>query len=72
MQLAAPLPKKGKGGGAISGVDASKLDSLDSVRALVDQTRKAMRAAAADLEFEQAAALRDRVRKLEQLELEMR
>ena len=45
---------------------------LDSLRKLVEQTRKAMRAAAADLEFEQAAALRDKVRKLEQLEVEMR
>ena len=73
MQLAQPLPKKGKGSkAAIAGVDVGAIDSLDSLRKLVEQTRKAMRAAAADLEFEQAAALRDKVRKLEQLEVEMR
>ncbi len=73
MQLAQPLPKKGKGSKAvIAGVDVGAIDSLDSLRKLVEQTRKAMRAAAADLEFEQAAALRDKVRKLEQLEVEMR
>ncbi|MEZ4367858.1 MAG: excinuclease ABC subunit UvrB [Kofleriaceae bacterium] len=72
LQLAAPLPKKGKGGRALAGLDLAQIDGLDSLRTLIDSVRKEMRAAAADLEFEQAAALRDRVRQLEQLELEMR
>jgi excinuclease ABC subunit B len=75
MQLAAPLPQKGKkakGAAAMAGIDLSQIDGLASLRAMIDEARKAMRAAAADLEFEQAAALRDKVRKLEALELEMR
>ena len=41
-------------------------------RAAIEKLRAEMRQAAADLEFEKAAALRDKARELEQLELQMR
>jgi excinuclease ABC subunit B len=71
VQIAEPMPKKGARP-AIAGLDLKKLDSLDGVRSAIDKLRKEMKQAAADLEFERAAALRDKARELEQLELQMR
>jgi excinuclease ABC subunit B len=73
VQVAEPMPKKGRGGGLqVSGVELKKLDSLDGVRAAIEKLRNEMKQAAADLEFERAATLRDKARELEQLELQMR
>ena len=41
-----------------------------NLRATIDELDKKMRAAATDLEFEEAARLRDEIRRLEQMELE--
>ena len=71
-QIAAPIPKKGKGGAVIGGLELKQIDDLDSLRAAIDKLRKAMKGAAADLDFELAATLRDEARKLEQLELQFR
>jgi excinuclease ABC subunit B len=71
VQIAEPMPKKGARP-SIAGLDLKKLDSLDGVRSAIDKLRKEMKQAAADLEFERAAALRDKARELEQLELQMR
>jgi excinuclease ABC subunit B len=72
MQVADPLPKKGGKSLQLAAVDLKKIDDLDSLRAAIDKLRAQMRQAAADLEFERAAALRDKARELEQLELRMR
>jgi len=72
MQIAEPLPKKGQRSYQIAAVDLKKIDDLDSLRAAIEKLRAEMRQAAADLEFEKAAALRDKARELEQLELQMR
>jgi excinuclease ABC subunit B len=77
MQVAEPLPPKGRRGAqagiaAIAGVDLRKIDDLSSLRTAIDKLRSEMKQAAADLEFERAAALRDKARELEQLELQMR
>ena len=73
VQVAEPMPKKGRGGSLqVSGVELKKLDSLDGVRSAIEKLRHEMKQAAADLEFERAAALRDKARELEQLELQMR
>jgi excinuclease ABC subunit B len=77
MQVAAPLPPKGRRGAqaglaAVAGVDLRKIDDLSSLRMAIDKLRSEMKQAAADLEFERAAALRDKARELEQLELQMR
>ena len=72
IQPAEPLPKKGKTPAALAGVALGKLDDLAGVRRAIDKLRAEMRQAAADLEFERAAALRDKARELEQLELQMR
>jgi len=73
VQVAEPMPKKGRGGSLqVSGVELKKLDSLDGVRAAIEKLRNEMKQAAADLEFERAASLRDKARELEQLELQMR
>ena len=50
--------------------DALKLGIKDLPKE-IEQLRKVMFKAAADLDFEQAAALRDRLRELEALELKM-
>jgi excinuclease ABC subunit B len=77
LQVAEPLPPKGRRGAqaglaAIAGVDLKKIDDLSSLRTAIDKLRSEMKQAAADLEFERAAALRDKARELEQLELQMR
>jgi len=71
MQVAEPLPKKGRAM-QIAAIDLKKIDDLDSLRSAIDKLRVEMKQAAADLEFEKAAALRDKARELEQLELQMR
>jgi len=71
VQVAEPMPKKGQR--LLQGsMDLKKLDSLDGVRAAIEKLRNEMKQAAADLEFERAAQLRDKARELEQLELQMR
>jgi excinuclease ABC subunit B len=77
IQVAEPLPPKGRRGAqagiaALAGVDLRKIDDLSSLRMAIDKLRSEMKQAAADLEFERAAALRDKARELEQLELQMR
>ncbi len=71
MQIAAPLPKKGKGLD-MGGIDLKAIDGLDSLRSAIASVRSEMKKAASDLEFERAAALRDKARELEQLELTLR
>ncbi|HEY6036302.1 MAG TPA: excinuclease ABC subunit UvrB [Kofleriaceae bacterium] len=71
VQVAEPMPKKGMRA-LQSSMDLKKLDSLDGVRAAIEKLRNEMKQAAADLEFERAAQLRDKARELEQLELQMR
>jgi hypothetical protein len=54
---------------------AKKADSqldLAEIPSLVTALKKQMREAAADMDFERAAGLRDRIRELEQLELMLR
>jgi excinuclease ABC subunit B len=75
IQVAEPMPQKGRRGpqiAAMAGIDFKKIDDLSSLRQAIDKLRSEMRQAAADLEFERAAALRDKARELEQLELQMR
>ncbi len=74
MQIADPMPKKGQRTTAsqFAGLDLKKIDNLDTLRSAIDKLRTEMRQAAADLEFERAAQLRDKARELEQLELQMR
>jgi excinuclease ABC subunit B len=72
MQIAEPLPQKGRRSAQVAGIDLKKIDDLGSLRSAIDRLRGEMKQAAADLEFERAAALRDKARELEQLELQMR
>jgi excinuclease ABC subunit B len=73
MQVAEPLPQKGRRGAPqLAGIDLKKIDDLGSLRLAIDKLRSEMKQAAAELEFERAAALRDKARELEQLELQMR
>jgi len=74
MTLAEPMPAKGKrGAGAdLGGIDLSKIDDLAGLRGVIAKLRVEMKKAADDLEFEKAAALRDKARQLEQLELQIR
>ena len=72
VQPAEPMPAKGRRSVQIAGLELKKLDSLDGVRAAIEKLRSEMKQAASDLEFERAAALRDKARELEQLELQMR
>src|SRR6185295_17036565 len=75
IQVAEPMPQKGRRGAqsaglaAIAGIDLKKIDDLGSLRMAIEKLRSEMKQAAADLEFERAAALRDKARELEQLEL---
>jgi excinuclease ABC subunit B len=70
VQVAEPMPKKGMR--SLQSPELKKLDSLDGVRAAIEKLRNEMKQAAAELEFERAAQLRDKARELEQLELQMR
>ncbi len=72
VQIAEPMPKKGTRALQHAGIELKKLDSLDGVRAAIEKLRNEMKLAAAALEFERAAQLRDQARELEQLELQMR
>ena len=72
IQPAEPMPKKGQRGPRLGGLDLKKIDDLGTLRSAIDKLRSEMRQAAADLEFERAAQLRDKARELEQLELQMR
>ena len=71
VQPAEPLPK-GKRAPQIAAIDLKKIDDIDTLRATIEKLRVEMKQAAADLEFEKAAALRDKARELEQMELAMR
>ncbi len=71
VQPAEPLPK-GRRAPQIAAIDLKKIDDIDSLRATIEKLRTEMKQAAADLEFEKAAALRDKARELEQMELAMR
>jgi excinuclease ABC subunit B len=71
IQPAEPIPKKGKAV-ELAAVDMRKIDDLDSLRTAIDKLRAEMRRAASDLEFERAAALRDKARELEQMEIALR
>ena len=71
VQPAEPMPK-GRRSPQIAAIDLKKIDDIDSLRATIEKLRVEMKQAAADLEFEKAAALRDKARELEQMELAMR
>ena len=71
IQPAEPIPKKGAKS-SLAGIDLSKIDDLGTLRSAIEKLRVEMKQAATDLEFERAAALRDKARELEQLELRMR
>ena len=73
VQPAEPMPKKGRRGRCSSRRSTSRRSTTSTrLRAAIEKLRGEMRQAAADLEFERAAALRDKARELEQLELQMR
>jgi excinuclease ABC subunit B len=72
MKVAEPLPQKGRRSAQVPAIDLKNIDDLGSLRSAIDKLRSEMKQAAADLEFERAAALRDKARELEQLELQMR
>jgi excinuclease ABC subunit B len=72
IQPAEPIPQMGRRAAQVGAIELKKIDDLDSLRAAIEKLRGEMRQAAADLEFERAAALRDKARELEQLELQMR
>jgi excinuclease ABC subunit B len=77
MAAAVPIPKKGKQTATsvmqgLGGLDLAKIDDLGTLRTAIDKLRAEMQKAAADLEFERAATLRDKARELEQLELTLR
>jgi excinuclease ABC subunit B len=72
IQIAEPMPQKGRRALQVAALDLQKIDDLGSLRAAIEKLRSEMKQAAADLEFERAAALRDKARELEQLELQMR
>jgi excinuclease ABC subunit B len=71
VQPAEPMPK-GQRRAQIAAIDLKKIDDIDTLRATIEKLRAEMKQAAADLEFEKAAALRDKARELEQMELAMR
>ncbi|MGZ3692702.1 MAG: excinuclease ABC subunit UvrB [Bdellovibrionota bacterium] len=57
--------------GDVEAYDMKGLKSLKDVRAAIEKFHKAMQLASKEQEFEEAAALRDRVRALKQLELQI-
>ncbi|MGE3261869.1 MAG: excinuclease ABC subunit UvrB [Bacteriovoracia bacterium] len=57
--------------GDVEAYDMKGLKSIKDVRAAIEKFHKAMQLAAKEHEFEEAAALRDRVRALKQLELQI-
>jgi excinuclease ABC subunit B len=71
IQPAEPMPKKGARGD-VTGIDLRKVTDLDSLRGAISKLRSDMKKAATDLEFERAAAIRDKVKELEMFELQMR
>ena len=71
IQPAEPLPRKGARA-AVAGIDLGAIDDLDGLRTAIATIRSEMKEAAAELEFERAAALRDKARELEQIELRFR
>ncbi|HTJ47083.1 MAG TPA: excinuclease ABC subunit UvrB [Kofleriaceae bacterium] len=71
IQPAEPVPKKGKSA-EITAIDMRKIDDLETLRGAINKLRAEMKRAASDLEFERAAALRDKARELEQMELALR
>jgi excinuclease ABC subunit B len=71
IQPAEPMPKKGQRG-EVTGIDLKKVTDLGSLRSAIGKLRGDMKKAATDLEFEKAAAIRDKIRELEQFELQMR
>jgi excinuclease ABC subunit B len=72
MQIAEPLPQKGKRQAVVTGIDLQQIGDLGALRSAIEKLRGEMKQAASDLEFERAAALRDKARELEQIELQMR
>lgn len=70
IQPAEPMPKKGARGDV--GIDLKKVTDLESLRGAIGKLRADMKKAAADLEFEKAASIRDKIRELEMFELQMR
>jgi excinuclease ABC subunit B len=71
IQPAEPMLKKGTRGD-VTGIDLKKVTDLDSLRGAIGKLRGDMKKAATDLEFEKAAAIRDKIRELEMFELQMR
>jgi excinuclease ABC subunit B len=72
IQPAEPMPAKGRRGAQVAPIDLKDIGDLGALRGAIEKLRGEMRQAAADLEFERAAALRDKARELEQIELQMR
>ncbi len=56
----------------VARLEAAHVDNPQALRETIRSLRKDMRTAAADLDFERAAELRDKARELEQLELALR
>ncbi|HSD86002.1 MAG TPA: helicase-related protein [Kofleriaceae bacterium] len=72
VQPAEPIKKSGARNNGLNPLELAKIDDIDSLRSAIEKLRGEMKQAASDLEFEKAAALRDRARELEQLEMQLR